>query len=291
MQALYDLLIAPFGDFGFMRRALVCCLALSLGSGTIGVFLVLRRMALMGDALSHSLLPGAAIGFLAGGLWLPAMSAGGFVAGIATALLSGLVARLTGQREDASFAALYLTAIAIGVLLVSLGGSPVDLMHLLFGSVLAVDDLSLILVASAVSITLLGIAWIWRPLVVECFNPGFLAALGVRGGLYHYTFLAMAVLNMVAAFQALGTLMALGLMLLPAIAAGFWVRDVGRMVLLAIPIGMTACLLGLLVSYHVGVPSGPAIVLFASIAWLGSLLFGSEDSLRLRLFPPAHLRG
>ena len=287
----YEYLIAPFADFGFMRRALVASLALSIGGSAIGVFLILRRMSLMGDALAHSLLPGAAMGFLIGGLSLPAMSLGGFIAGVATALLSGVIARFSSMREDASFAAAYLTAMALGVLIVSLRGSAVDLMNILFGAILAVDEAALVLVVSTATLTLVGLAAIYRPLVVECFNPGFLAAMGVKGALYHYLFLGLAVLNMVAAFQALGTLMALGLMLLPAIAAGFWVRDVGRTVLLAIPIGMVACLLGLLVSFHAGVPSGPAIVLFASIAWLGSLLFGSEDSLRLRLFPPAHLRG
>ena len=84
---LYDLLIAPFADFGFMRRALVACLALSIGGSSIGVFLILRRMSLMGDALAHAMLPGAALGFLLGGLSLPAMGLGGFVAGIATALV------------------------------------------------------------------------------------------------------------------------------------------------------------------------------------------------------------
>jgi zinc/manganese transport system permease protein len=290
MELLTDFFFAPFIEHGFMRRALVACLALSAGSCTVGVFLILRRMSLMGDALAHALLPGAAIGFLLGGLSLPAMSAGGFVAGIATALLSGVVARFTTLREDASFAAAYLTALAVGVMIVSLRGSTVDLMHMLFGSILAVDDLSLLLVAATGSITLLGMAAIYRPLVVECFNPGFLAAVGVRGSVYHYAFLALAVLNMVAAFQALGTLMALGLLLLPAVAASFWARQVVTMGLVSLPIAAASAYLGLLVSYHTSVPSGPAIVLAASLFYLASLLLGTHDSVRLRLAPPAHLR-
>ena len=288
---MYDLLIAPFVDYGFMRRALVACLALALSGSTIGVFLILRRMSLMGDALAHALLPGAAVGFLLGGLSLPAMSAGGFVAGILVALLSGMVARYTSLREDASFAAAYLTALALGVLLVSLRGSSVELMHLLFGSILAVDDASLLLVASTTTITLVAMAAIYRPLVVECFNPGFLAALGERGGLYHYAFLGLAVLNMVAAFQALGTLMALGLVLLPAIAASFWARDVDRMMLVSAPIALLSAWIGLLVSYHGGLPSGPSIVLSASAFYVGSLLFGSHDSVRRKLARAPHLRG
>lgn len=288
---LYEYVIAPFADFGFMRRALVASLALSVGGSAIGVFLILRRMSLMGDALAHSLLPGAAMGFLIGGLSLPAMSLGGFIAGVATALLSGVIARFSSMREDASFAAAYLTAMALGVLIVSLRGSAVDLMNILFGAILAVDDGALILVVSTATATLVGLAAIYRPLVVECFNPGFLAAMGVRGSLYHYLFLSLAVLNMVAGFQALGTLMALGLILLPAVASSFWAREVWSMSLVAAPMAFVSAAVGLLVSFHAGLPSGPVIVLFASFFFLLSLLFGTRASVRARLSRPVHLRG
>jgi zinc/manganese transport system permease protein len=288
---IYDLLIAPFADFGFMKRALVACLCLALGGSSIGVFLILRQMSLMGDALSHALLPGAALGFLIGGLSLPAMSLGGFLAGITTALVSGAIARFSAMREDASFAAAYLTALALGVLIVSLRGSAVDLMNILFGAILAVDDQAMFLIGGTTTLTLIGLAAIYRPLVVECFNPGFLAAMGVRGAVYHSLFLALAVLNMVAAFQALGTLMALGLMLLPAVAASFWSREVWSMTAIAAPLAFLSAVLGLLVSFHAGLPSGPVIVLMASLFFLGSLLFGTRASVRAKLSNPAHLRG
>ena len=143
---LYDHLIQPFVEFGFMRRALVASLALAMGCGPIGVFLVLRRMSLIGDAMSHAVLPGAALGFLVAGLSLFWMSLGGFVAGLLVALLSGLLARATQLREDASFAAFYLISLATGVLLVSTHGSNVDIIHVLFGTILAVDDAALLLV-------------------------------------------------------------------------------------------------------------------------------------------------
>lgn len=288
---LYDTLIGPFADFGFMRRALVASLALSMGGASIGVFLILRRMTLMGDALAHALLPGAALGFLLGGLSLPAMSLGGFVAGITTAMASGAIARFTRMREDASFGAAYLTSLALGVMIVSFRGSAIDLMNILFGAILAVDNTALCLIAGATTLTLVGLAAIYRPLVVECFNPGFLAAMGVRGAVYHYLFLALAVLNMVAAFQALGTLMALGLMLLPAVAASFWAREVWSMTAIAAPMAFFSAAIGLLVSFHAGLPSGPVIVLVASLFFLGSLLLGSRASVRARLSHPAHLRG
>ena len=279
-MTLYEATLAPFAEFGFMRRALVGCLALALGGGPIGTILVIRRMSLMGDALSHAVLPGAALGFIAAGLSLPAMSLGGVGAGLAVALLSGLVTRLTPLREDASFAAFYLISLALGVLLVSTHGSNVDLLHLLFGSILAVDDTALILIGAIATSSLLALAVIWRPLVVECFDPGFLRAVGGRGGLVHTLFLGLVVLNLVAGFQALGTLMAVGLMMLPAAAARFWVRELWSLSAASGGLALSSAFLGLLLSFHLDVPSGPAIVLVAGLAYLASVLIGPRDSLR-----------
>ncbi len=169
-------LIDPFVEFAFMRRALVGCFALSLGAPPVGVFLVLRRLSLMGDAMSHAILPGAAIGFLVAGLSVPAMSLGGFIAGIAVVLLAGFVTRSTILREDASLAAFYLVSLALGVLIVSVKGSSIDLLHVLFGTVLALDDTALILIAAIATLTMLTLAIIYRPLVLECFDPSFLAS-------------------------------------------------------------------------------------------------------------------
>lgn len=287
MAAAYAIFIAPFVEFGFMRRALVACLALALSCGPVGTLLVLRRMSLVGDAMAHALLPGAAIAFIFFGLSLPAMSLGAFAAALAVAALAGGVARLTRQREDASFAAFYLIALAAGVMLMSTHGSSVDLMRVLFGSVLAVDDAALLLVAGVASLSLLLLALVWRPLVVECFDPGFLrqfAAPGSRGpgGWMHGLFLVLLVANLVAGFQALGTLMAVGLLMLPAIAARCWARELLHIALLASLLGAACGYGGLLLSFHVGLPSGPAIVLLAGAVYLFSLALGTQDSLRLR---------
>jgi zinc/manganese transport system permease protein len=280
---LYEVLLAPFLDYGFMRRALVACLALAAGCGPTGVLLLLRRMSLMGDALGHAVLPGAAVGFLVAGLSLGAMSLGGLIAGLTVALLAGIVSRATPLREDASFAAFYLTSLALGVLLVSFRGSNVDLLHVLFGSVLAVDDAALLLVGGIASVTLVTLAIVYRPLVVECFDPVYLRVVGGGGARYHLLFLLIVVLNLVAGFQALGTLMAVGLMMLPAAAARFWTRTVWSMALAATGLGFVAGYVGLLVSYHADVPSGPAIILTASTGYVLSLLVGSEGGLlRLR---------
>jgi len=129
-------------------------------------------------------------------------------------------------------------------------GSKVDLLHLLFGSILAIDDTALILIGAIATLSLLALAVIYRPLVVECFDPGFLRAVGGRGALVHTLFLALVVLNLVAGFQALGTLMAVGLMMLPAAAARFWVRELWSLSAASSALALAAAFLGLLVSYH-----------------------------------------
>ncbi|EIK93915.1 cation ABC transporter permease [Pseudomonas sp. M47T1] len=287
-MVLYSALVQPFVEFGFMRRALVACLALGIGSGPVGVLLMLRRMSLVGDAMSHAVLPGAALGFLVAGLSLPAMGLGGLIAGLTVALLAGLVSRLTSLKEDASFASFYLTSLAAGVMIVSLHGSNIDLLHVLFGTILAIDDQAIYMVAGIASFTLVLLALIFRPLVLECFDPGFLRAVGGRGSLFHVLFLLLVVLNLVSGFQALGTLMAVGMMMLPATAARFWATSLTALMLISTLLATLSGLIGLIVSYHLGVASGPAIVLTASAFYGVSLLFGRSGMLR-RLFPQPHL--
>lgn len=288
---LYDLLIGPFAEFDFMRRALVGVTALSVSGAPIGVFLMLRRMSLTGDAMAHAILPGAALGYLVAGFSLPAMTIGGLAAGFAVALAAGAVARATVLKEDASLAAFYLISLALGVTIVSLRGSAIDLLHVLFGNVLALDDGVLILLAGVATVSLLALAALYRPLVLECVDPGFLRSVSRSGGFVHLTFLALVVLNLVAGFNALGTLLAVGMMMLPAAAARFWTADITRLLLLATGFGLIAGYAGLVVSYAAGssLPAGPAIILAAGCLYLLSLLFGSQDGLARRALIRPHL--
>jgi len=289
-MTLYDAFVGPFAEFAFMRRALVGSLALSLGAAPIGVFLMLRRMSLTGDAMAHAILPGAAVGFLVAGLSLPAMTLGGLVAGVSVALLTGLVARTTVLKEDAALASFYLLSLALGVTLVSLKGSNVDLLHVLFGSVLALDDQAMLLLAGVASVTLVALALIYRPLVLECVDPGFLRSVSRAGGPVHFIFLGLVVLNLVAGFQALGTLLAVGVMMLPAAAARFWSNALTPMFAVAILVASLASVAGLLVSYHFDLPTGPAIILSAGVLYLISVAIGWSGGVLWRLAPPRHHR-
>ncbi|MET1414439.1 metal ABC transporter permease [Roseibium sp. HPY-6] len=282
---IWEIVIQPFADFGFMRRALLGCIAVSLGATPVGVFLMLRRMSLTGDAMAHAILPGAAVGFLISGLSLGAMTVGGLIAGMAVALLSGLVTRVTSLREDASLAAFYLISLALGVLIVSTRGSNVDLMHVLFGTVLALNNDALILLCSIASLSVLVLAILFRPLVLECADPQFLRSVSKLSAITHFTFLSLVVLNLVGGFHALGTLMAVGIMILPAAAARFWASSIGGLILVAVAIAFFSSLSGLLLSYHYSLPSGPAIILVAGIVYAVSLVLGPAGGLIAQVLP------
>jgi zinc/manganese transport system permease protein len=284
-------LFGPFAEFAFMRRALVGCLALAVAAPLLGVFLMLRRTSLTAEVLAHGVTPGIAAGFLIAGFSVPAMSLGGLVAGIAVAVGAGALSRVTGGREDASLAALYLIALALGVTLVSLRGDTADLTHMLFGQVLGVDDDALLLMAGVATITLPALALAWRPLALESFDPAFAAAAGARGGAWHMLFLTLVVLNVLAAFQAMGTLMAVGLMMLPAVAARHWSRRLSGLAYAAVAVAALSAFAGLLLSYHLDLPSGPAIVLTAGMLWALSVGFGPVDGLLARWWRRPHLAG
>ena len=282
-------LVTPFTEFEFMRRALAAVIALSLGGAPIGVFLMLRRMSLVGDAMAHAILPGAAIGFLLSGLNLFAMTAGGLVAGFAVAILAGVVARSTGLKEDASLATFYLTSLALGVTIVSIKGSNIDLLHVLFGNILAMDDQTLLLVAINATLTLIVLAVIYRALVIESVDPLFLRTVSRAGTPAHLAFLALVVINLVSGFQALGTLLAVGLMILPAGIARFWSREMSGMICIAVLSALLSGYAGLVLSFQTRIPSGPAIILMAAGLYVASVMFGSVGGLVRQLFPGRHL--
>jgi zinc/manganese transport system permease protein len=269
-----------FIQFGFMRRSLVACLALSLSLTPLGVFLLLRRMSLIGDALSHAVLPGVAIGYLCAGMSLLAMGLGGFLAGLIVAISSSWISTKTKLHEDSTFAGLYLGSLALGVTLVSMRSSGVDLLHLLFGSLLAVDRESLIFIGIITTFSLVILAIFYRAIVYETFNGEFFRVKEKRfPSVVHGLFMALVVMNLVAGFQILGTLMTVGLMMLPAISARCWSNRLPAMLLIAAFVGMLSAIGGLSWSWYDAIPAGPAIVLIATLFFLFSIFFGLEKGI------------
>ncbi|WP_019614925.1 metal ABC transporter permease [Psychromonas ossibalaenae] len=278
-NVLFELFIEPFSNYSFMSRALWGCLVLSLSAAPIGVFLTLRKMSLTGDAMAHAILPGAAVGFLVSGLSIYAMTIGGIIAGCIVALLSGFVARHSKAEEDSSLAAFYLLSLAVGVLIISSKGSSVDLLHVLFGSTLALNNEALFLLTSIATVSTLALALVYRALVLECVDPDFFKTVSRMGGAAHYIFLLLVVLNLVAGFHALGTLMSVGLMILPAAVARFWTNQLGPMILIAFLCASFSCLCGLLLSYHFALAASPAIILVLGGLYITSIILIKQRDL------------
>ena len=266
-----------FFEFDFMRKAVVAVIVLSLGMAPVGCFLVLRRLSLAGEAMSHAAIPGIAVAYSIAGLSVLSMTLGGLLAGLGVALLSTLLARVTLLREDANMATLYLLALAGGVFLLSVRGTAVNLESFLFGNILGLRTSTLVLIGCSTSLTLLVMAMILRPLILQTVDPVFARSQSRHGWVISALFMVLVVLNLIAGFRALGTLMAVGLMIVPATAARFWVNAVTPMILLAVLIGAGSGLSGLALSYWLDrVPSGPSIVLVTGGVFTLSLLLGQN---------------
>ncbi len=264
-------------DYDFMRRALVATSILSFSVAPVGAFLVLRRLSLAGEAMAHAIVPGIVIAFVIAGLSVYSMIVGGLIAGVSVALLTSFLARKTIIREDASLASLYLVALALGIFILSAAGSAVPLKSFLFGSILGIDDETLILIGATATITLISFALILRPLIVSTIDPVFYESQTRNPGVIGQWFMFLVVLNLIGAFKALGTLMAVGLMILPATAARYWVSTITSYLLLTFFLALLSSWAGLIISFYAPeVPSGPAIVLVAGAIFVFSLLFGPQ---------------
>ena len=271
---MFDLLSEMF-NYAFMRRAFVVTTILSASVAPVGAFLVLRRLSLAGEAMAHAITPGVVIGFVTAGLSVMSLLFGGLIAGLGVAVMTAYLARNTILRSDASLASLYLIALAIGIFILSAAGSAVPLKSFLFGSILGVDDASMILVGGVATVTLVTFALILRPLIMSTCDPVFFESQVKRPWIVDQGFMFLLVLNLLAAFKTLGTLMAVGLMILPATAARYWSGTITAQLGLGFIFSLLSCWLGLTLSYVLPeTPSGPAIVLVAGAIFVLSALFG-----------------
>mgnify|MGYP000896407852 CR=1 FL=1 len=276
---MYEFFIAPFYEFGFMARGLLGALFIALSASSLGVFLILRRMSLVADSMSHAILPGVAAGFLIAGMSMGAMLVGGFVMGLLVAVVAGMVARATKLKEESSFAGFYLISLGLGVILVSIKGTNMDLLHVLFGSVLTLDEQGLLFIMAISSISIIVLFMIYRPLIIDCLDPTFLRAEGGGGQITHIIFLLLLVANLLAGFQVLGTLMVVGMMILPALSARFLGRTVGWQIVIAVVLGMFSSYIGMVLSYHINVPTSASIILSAGVCYILALFLGPHGGL------------
>ena len=271
---MFDL-VSDMWSYAFIRRAFVVTLVLSASMTPVGAFLVLRRLSLAGEAMAHAITPGIVIGFVTAGLSVTSLLFGGLIAGVGVAMLTALLAQKTILRNDASLASLYLIALAMGIFLLSVSGSAVPLKSFLFGSVLGIGDASLMLAGGVATVTLIAFAVLLRPMIVSTCDPVFYASQSRHPWLIDQIFMLLLALNLLAAFKTLGTLMAVGLMILPATSARYWASTITGQLLFGFVFALSSSWIGLTLSYvFPETPSGPAIVLVAGVFFVGSAVIG-----------------
>ena len=296
-MTITEFLFDPFLHSDAMKRALAASLAVAIAGPPLGVMLIIRRMALAGDVLTHTLLPGVAMAFLLAGQSPVVMILGGTLSGLIAVYLSMFVSRTTILHEDTSLATFYVLSLASGILLLSAGTNNADgefaeeLLHILFGNAMEIDQLTLLTIASISTGSIIVLALIYRLLVIESFDPVFLRSVGGRGACVHLVFMTLVVLNLIAGATTIGTMMAIGLMTVPGAAARMWTQDLGVAIACAIGIATLSSVMGLLVGYHLTLPPGPTIIMIAGVLFVLSVLFGRQNGLIQRFRHPTHLDG
>ena len=273
-----------------LKSAAAGAIALAFGGAPLGVLMIARRLSLMGDAMSHGILPGIAIAYLAAGDNPLALLAGALIAGLIVAGLSSLLARTGKLPDDAAFAIFYLSALALGILLLGRAHDPEAVQTLLFGSTQALDRNGLLLAGAAATATLIGLAVFLRGVLGEGVDPVFMRTSGARFGLAHLLLMLLLALNLVAGFRAFGALMTVALMTVPAAAARYWARDYGGQAVAAIALSAASGLIGLALAQRWAVEAGAVMTLCTAILFAASALLGVNGGLLQTWLTRAHLR-
>ncbi len=286
---MFEVLIAPFYEYEFMLQALLACALVSLSAPLLGLFLILKKISLTGDAISHAILPGVAVGYAVAGLSVTAMTVGGFIAGSIVIVLSGLVSRITRNGEDSSLAVFYMVSLALGVLIISLNGSNIDLLSILFGSLLAINEECLYLLSAIAAITVVTMTVIRRPFLMDCVDPDFLRQNGINGHIYHMIFMILVVLNLISGFQTIGTLMAVGILILPAAISRLWFNSLLFCCILSPLVASFACYSGIILSFHFNYPTSPVIIITLGLVYMISVLCGTNGGLLWKIYHLKHL--
>ncbi len=251
-------------QYTFMQHAWLACFTLSLSAVPLGTFLMLRRLSLVGDSLSHGILPGIAIGAIFFSMAPLPVFLGGVAVGLCVALFSHILSKNQIIPEDASFTVIYTFSLAIGIVMLFLYAPNTNIIGLLFGNLLAIDKESLYLILSVGLATMIFLFFYRKSLLLYCFDPTFFRAAHKNKFWLMVVFILLVVANLVISYQAIGTLLALGLMMLPTIAARLLSNHYRVMFFLSSLIGVIGSTLGIIISFYTDSPSGPMIIITLS---------------------------
>lgn len=265
-----DFLLTPFFEYEFMRAALFTCFIVATSSVPLGAFLVLQRMSLMGEAFSHGIFPGIVISFIVFGVSMPCMIIGGIFVGLMIISLSRIVKTKTIISEDAAFAGLYLFFLSIGILVIAIYGTQMRLMTFLFGSIFGVDTSTFFWLLGLSICTIVIMLLIYKPLIFSCFDPLFCRIMFGKN-FFYAIFLFLLCINIVSALQAMGSMMAVGFLVLPVLCCRPWTNDLSIMIFISTIVAFFASYVGLLISYNFDWPLSPAIIFVLGVMYVMSI--------------------
>ena len=257
-------------NFHFLQNALITALVIGIVGGAVGCFIILRGMSLMGDAISHAVLPGVAISFILGiNFFIGAIVFGLLASTIITYIKSNSII-----KSDTAIGITFSSFLALGIILIGVANSSTDLFHILFGNILAVQDLDMWITIAVALLVLTTIKIFFRPLLLTSFDPILAKSIGVRVTFYHYLLMVILTLVAVTAMQSVGTILIVALLITPAATA----NSLKTMILLSSVFGALASVLGLFIGYSFNIAAGSSIVLTSALLFLISFFIVPKQS-------------
>lgn len=265
-------------NYQFLQNALITSLLVGFVSGILGSFIILRGMSLMGDAISHAVLPGVAVSYMFGLSYV----FGASFFGILTAVLIGYITEKSTLKNDTVIGIVFSSFFALGIILISFAESATNLYHILFGNVLAVRDSDIILTAIVTVISLIFILVFFKELKLTSFDPVMAKAAGLPVKFFHYALMFLLTLVAVVSLQTVGTILVISMLVTPAGTAYLLTNNLKVMIVLSAVIGMLSSIIGLFFSYSYNLASGATIVLTAAVFFMLAFLLAPKKGLLMK---------
>lgn len=266
-------------DFHFLQNALITALVIGLVSGVVGCFIILRGMSLMGDAISHAVLPGVAISYILGINFF----IGAIVFGLLSSILITFIKNNSHIKGDTAIGITFSSFLALGVILIGVANSSTDLFHILFGNILAVQDQDKWVTIGISLLVLIVIVLFFKELLLTSFDPLMAKALGMRVNFYHYLLMILLTLVSVTAMQSVGTILIVAMLITPAATAYLYCNSLQSMMMLSAAIGAFSSLVGLFLGYSYNIAAGSSIVLTSAVLFLISFFVSPKQGFLSKL--------
>ena len=260
-------------QFHFLQNALVTAIVIGIVAGAVGCFIILRGMSLMGDAISHAVLPGVALSYILGINFF----IGAIVFGLLASLIITFIKENSIIKSDTAIGITFSSFLALGVILIGLANSSTDLFHILFGNILAVQDMDKWITLGISLLVLLFICLFFRPLLLTSFYPVLAKSMGLSVHFYHYLLMILLTLVSVTAMQSVGTILIVALLITPAATAYLYANSLKTMILLSSTLGAFASVAGLFIGYSFNIAAGSSIVLTSALIFLISFVFAPKQ--------------